>query len=417
MVTKYSNNSIFIATFICIVCIYSGLVKVKDRNKFTSLLNVSQICLLEGSLISSPVKTSNGKNYSAVLAVRAAQDEKDYKSSAWGNITLLIPKEAVEAFYPGKMYTPSKNKGSFLWEAGGRYKVRGRLHGDFFIVSSCGSGFFGNSFSEKLDYIRALARLQFKRLMYAWGNAGGLLLALLSGAKEYTENEIADAFKKSGLSHILALSGMHLSMFSGIAIFAGKKIGRKKLTFIIRIIALVIFVWFAGFSPSLLRAFICSMLLLIATISNVKQPDMLIILCFSFLLQLMLTPQSYNNTGFILSYGALAGILCFNKIIRKFLIRFLPGYFSASLSASASAQAFTAPYSLKVFGTFAPVGIIATTIVSPFISIFIYSGLALIFLCMIFPFLVKPSGIFVNFLYTVIKLLVSFFSKFPIISI
>ncbi len=414
---KYSNNSIFIAVFICIFCIYSGLVKVRDRNKFSSILNPSEICYLEGKLLSSPVKTANGKNYTANFAVRAAKDEREIKSTAYGNIRVLIPKESVEAFYPGKLYTPSKVKGAFLWEAGGSYIIHGKMNKDFFIISYCENGLFGNSFAEKLDYLRALARLQFKRLMYAWGSAGGLLLALLSGAKEYTEIDITEAFKKAGLSHILALSGMHLSMFSGIAIFAGKKIGRKKLTFIIRIIALILFVWFAGFSPSLLRAFICSMLLLIAAISNVKEPDMLIILSFSFLLQLMISPQSYNNTGFILSYGALAGILIFNSFFRKYLVRFLPGYVSASLSSSASAQIFTAPYSLKTFGTFAPVGIVATTVVTPFITIFIYSGLCLIILCLIFPFLVKPSGFFVNILYTIIKLLVSFFSKFTIISI
>lgn len=417
MVRKYSNNSIFIAAFICIVCIYSGLVKVRNRKSFFSLLDNSSITFLEGQLLSSPLKTSNNKNYSANFRAQKVKNEKAYSSTAWGNITLLIPKEMVEAFYPGKMYTPSKSKGSFLWEAGGYYSIKGKIYGNYFIVSSCEKNYFGNSFFEKLDYYRALARLQFKRLMYAWGSAGGLLLALLSGAKEYTENNLSEAFKKAGLSHILALSGMHLSMFSGIAMFAGKKIGRKKLTFIIRIIALIIFVWFAGFSPSLLRAFICSMLMLFAAIANVKEPDMLMILAFSFLIQLIISPESYNNTGFILSYGALAGILCFNKFFRKYLIRILPGYLSASLSASASAQIFTAPYSLKTFGTFAPIGIIATTCVTPFISIFIYSGLALIIICMIFPFLVKPSGIFVNFLYTIIKLLVSFFSKFPIISI
>ena len=189
---KYSNNSIFIAVFICIFCIYSGLVKVRDRNKFSSILNPSEICYLEGKLLSSPVKTANDKNYTANFAVRAAKDKRDIKSTAYGNIKVLIPKESVEAFYPGKLYTPSKIKGAFLWEAGGSYKIYGKMNKDFFIISYCENGFFGNSFAEKLDYLRALARLQFKRLMYAWGSAGGLLLALLSGAKEYTENDIAE---------------------------------------------------------------------------------------------------------------------------------------------------------------------------------------------------------------------------------
>ena len=130
----------------------------------------------------------------------------------------------------------------------------------------------------------SIAIMVFKRLMYKWGNAGGLLLALLCGAREYTDIAIAENFKNAGLSHVLALSGMHLSMFSSIAVLIGNKIGRKKLTYAIRIIVLILFVWFAGFSPSLLRAFICSTLTLIALMSSSKNPDMLLILCFSFLI-------------------------------------------------------------------------------------------------------------------------------------
>ena len=49
--------------------------------------------------------------------------------------------------------------------------------------------------------------------MYMWGSAGGLLLALLSASKEYTSSAFSDAFRLAGLSHILALSGMHVSIF------------------------------------------------------------------------------------------------------------------------------------------------------------------------------------------------------------
>ena len=113
----------------------------------------------------------------------------------------------------------------------------------------------------------------------------------------------------------------------------------------------------------------------------------------------------------ILSYTALAGILLTNKFFKSFYNRFLPGYFSNSLGASTGAQVFTAPVSLKMFGTFAPIGIIATSVVSPVVTIFIYSGLLLIILSLLFPFLARPSGIFINLEYTVIKFLTAMFSK------
>ncbi|MBO4533398.1 MAG: ComEC/Rec2 family competence protein [Treponema sp.] len=416
MVKRYSNSSVFLAAFICIILFYSGLVKVSDKTRLISFIEPGKINLIHGSLISSPVKTSDGSYYSARFKINSFKAQNGIKGQAGGSLVVYIPVDQAEALLPGKLYSKARlhgNEKAPLWEAGGVYTLSGRFGRDStkFYISECKDSFFPQTLYGRLDYLRALCRLQFKRLMYSWGAAGGLLLALLCGAKEYTSSDISLSFKNAGLSHILALSGMHLSMFSGIAIFAGKKIGRKKLTFIIRIIALVLFVWFAGFSPSLLRAFLCNMLLIIAALANVKKPDMLLVLAFSFLCQTIIAPQDIFNSGFILSYAALAGILLTNSFFNKIYSRFLPSYFAASLGSSTGAQIFTAPVSLKLFGSFAPVGIIATSIVSPVVTLFIYSGLVLIILSLVCPVIAGASGFFINLEYTVIKYLVAFFSK------
>lgn len=422
MVKSRFCNSLFLSVLICVILIYGGFIKVRNRNTYTSIIPFDEINFLEGCLLSSPVKSSSGKTYSAVFDVSAAgktigknNNSSIFVSQASGRIKLLIPSEMVEAFYPGKLFSSAKKKGAFLWEAGGVYSLKGKIVSEQFLVTECSYSVFPRSLFGIIDFFRALCRLQFKRLMYSWGNGGGLLLALLSGSKEYTEVSVTDAFKKSGLSHILALSGMHLSMFSGIAMFIGKKIKRKKLSFIIRTIAVVIFVWFAGFSPSLLRAFICNCLLILSSLSDNENPDMITILCFSFLLQTIITPKSLFNIGFILSYAALAGILIFNSFFTKIYIRFLPSYFTMSLSSSTAAQIFTAPVALKTFGCFCPIGIIATSIVSPLITFFIYSGLVLIILSLVCPFISSASGFFVNLQYNVIKSIVGIFSKSPAI--
>lgn len=412
MAVKYLNKPIFISTLICIFIFYSGIFTIPQYYSFKSLSEKKQINEVGGMLLSSPVKNRNEKYYSAAFDVFESKDINEFKSQCTGRITVYIPSELVEAYFPGKLYSAA-NKGAFLYETGGLYNFSGRFTQNGFYVSECSFNSWPQNVTGKIDKVRAVFRLQFKRLMYSWGEAGGLLLALLCGAKEYTNTAVSDAFKNAGLSHILALSGMHLSMFSSIAMFFGKKIGRKKLSFVIRIIVLLIFVWFAGLSPSLLRAFICAMLTLMATISGTDKPDLFIILCFSFILQSIISPSDIYNIGFILSYGALAGILLTSRFFNLIYSKIFPKPVSASLSASSGAQVITAPVSLKVFGTFSPVGIIATTVISPLITIFIYSGLLLIILSLIFPVIQKPSGYFVNFLYTIIKFFVTFFSHAP----
>ena len=411
---EYFKKPVFISSLICVFIFYSGLFTIPDKNRPVYLVKDTDIVEISGTILSSPAKVSGGNFYSADFSLEAVKTKNDFFSSASGKLKIYIPSELVEAYSPGKLYSAAaSHNGANLYESGCHCSFTGKNTSRGFYSNSCLICKWPQTFKGRLQYFRALCRLHFKRLMYGWGSAGGLLLALLCGAREYTDTAIQEAFKKAGLSHILALSGMHLSMFSSIAIFFGNKAGVKKISLLLRIITLIVFVWFAGFSPSLLRAFICAMLMIAAAIAGTKKPDMLSILCFSFLFQCIISPSDIYNTGFILSYGALAGILITNRSLSLFYSKFTPKNITPSLSASTGAQTITAPVSLKLFGTFSPIGIISATVISPFITIFIYSGLFLIIISLIFPILAKPSGIFINLQYTVINYIVKIFSLVP----
>ncbi len=414
---SYFKKPVFLSALICAFVFYSGLFNIPDRTKARSLLPAEDITEISGTILSSPAKTGKGSYYSASFSLNSVADARGFKSTAKGRLTIMIPSELAEAYSPGRLYSQSQGKAAqgqaFLYEAGGHCNFRGRLSQDTFYVRECSSAFWPSTWRGRLQHLRALYRLAFKRLMYSWGSGGGLLLALLCGAREYTETATQEAFRRAGLSHILALSGMHLSMFSAIAVFFGNNAGIKKLSFILRITTLIVFVWFAGFSPSLVRAFICAMLTIAASIAGARKPDLLSILCCSFLFQSALCPQDIHNAGFILSYGALAGILLTAGLFNSFYSKFSPRPIASSLSAATGAQTFTAPISLKLFGSFSPIGIVSATVVSPFITVFIYSGLALILLSLLFPILSKPSGIFINLQYTVITYIVNIFSGVP----
>lgn len=414
---EYLSKPYFIAVLICIFTFYSGIFQIPEANPLTSLISQKDISFIEGQMISSPSILSNKKFYSCRVQVASVKSKKNITSSAKGIITVFIPSNMIEAFFPGKIYSSVKDKGVALFEAGGNFVFKGKFSKSVFYVEKTKALGFNKNIFGKIDLFRAKSRLQFKKLMYSWKDAGGFLLALLSGSKEYLEEKISIAFRLAGLSHIMALSGMHLSLFSGIALFIGKRSKRNKIAFIIRLIFLILFVWFAGFSPSLLRAFICAMLMIFSSIATKNPPDMILILCFSFLLQCVISPDDIKSIGFILSYSALAGILFFNNGIKKIINPIFSNYFSSSISASASAQIFTAPISLKIFRSFYPIGIIATSVISPLVTIYIYSGLILIILSLIFPSLSGASGIFVNFEYNIIKNIVIFFSKAPFWSI
>lgn len=420
-------NPVFLAAIICAFLFYFDIVSIKDRECFNCLFPSEKIVQLKGSLASSPVKSSSEKKYYvADFKVSEAVLDNSSKTACSGTVKVLIPSELVEKYYPGKIYTSfnvSKNEKEYplLFETGNNFLVNVNFSEDenfsFFVVKSAVSFGFSQSFSGFLQKIRSLCRLQFKRLMYGWNEAGGLLLALLSGSREYTEILTGEAFKNAGLSHILALSGMHLNLFGGIAFFFGKRLAKRSTADFFQLAAIIFFVWFAGLSPSLFRAMLSSLIVFFNSSLRMRHFKGITVLSASFLLQLMIFPVHLKSPAFMLSYGALAGIMSIGQVIKFFMgKRFFPKLASA-LSESAGAQIFTAPVTLSLFGKVMPVGIISSVIVSPFVIFFLYAGLFGTLLSLVIPFLGGGFSVIMNAVYLILKNLVLFFAKAPIITI
>jgi ComEC/Rec2-related protein len=411
VIGKTVANPFFCATVACAVAVYCG-IPIKNRKQFSSVVPSSAIVSMKGKVVSNPVKLPRMQKYAMQFEPESVKTLDGITSTCSGEITVLLDNTIVEAYFPGKVYSLCRNKGALICENGALavLTVKAGKNNVFFANKGCMLG-FTNNLDGKIAHIRALCRMQFRRLMYAWESAGGLLLALLSGIREYTNEQIADSFRKAGLSHILALSGMHLSIFSGLAVFTGSRLCGKKAAYFFQICAVLLFVWFAGLSPSLLRALLCSIILMLLSLCSIKNVSMVLVLCVSFLIHTIISPSDCTNAAFMLSYGALAGILLFRQIINRKMILLMPEYISTGVSASAAAQMFTAPVSLKLFGFFAPVGILASIVVSPFITVFIYTGLFCILLCLLFPVFVIPAGVVLNSIYTIIKKLVTVFSN------
>lgn len=444
------QNCICIAAFITVVMLYLGLVPVLNRFPYRSLIPWEQVTGLEGILVSNPVKTGSGKFYRCTVQLQqvqglVGQDRLVGQDSginqtatslvtaeATGRVTVYLPAPFVEAHYPGKLYSAvGKSFTSGLIEQGAKLQVKcrpnskspqsstnhvlGRGEEPIFYGESCHFIGFPSTIVGKIQEFRGLCRLQFKRLMYGWGDAGGLLVALLCGSGEYTNREVGDAFRGAGLAHVLALSGMHLSFFAGLAAAAFRGGGRR-LSLALSLLAILLFVWFAGLSPSLFRATICSILGMAAGVLGIR-PPMIKILALCFFIHLVTAPQDLFQLSFQLSYLALAGILLIGPLFEPSTHRFLPPAIASSMSASIGAQIFSTPVTLFSLGTMMPGGIIASVVVSPLVSLFMTVGVVAIILSLLYSPLGEPLGHLVNLLYTCVIVPVKFFAKIPALEI
>lgn len=418
---KKNIDFIFLSSVILAVCVYAKIIPLPQNSKIESLFCPDEITVLEGTIVSNPVKVSD-KYYSALLKTKSCKNLKNSFSSCKGLQTVFIPASLIEAHYPGKLFSKAENINSNILpvEKGIQFSAvvknsASKTGSSFFIVEKINSSYFEKTFFSKIKKSRALCRIQFKRLMSCWGKAGSLLLALLTGSREYLEKSFSNSFKFSGLSHILALSGMHLTAISSLAGVIEKRTALKKAGILIQFSVITLFVWFAGFSPSLLRAFITYILLALCSLFNIKVKSRLSVLSCTFLIHSIISPLDLYNTGFLLSYGALSGILLLSPAVNSATSKYIPASISDSLSASISANCFTFPVSVKTFGFFSPAGIICTLFVSPIITLFLYAGIVLILLSFLFPPISLFSNILLNCVYSIIEKTVNLWSFIPVI--
>ena len=363
------------------------------------------------------------KYYAANAKLISFSYNNGAKFSAKGNIKIFFPSEMVlqnNAYGISSCKASSRKEALTNFSKGVIFEASGRFGSKKNAISPL--AFFGDkSVPEFLGWrfavlrFRAFLRFYLMRLLSGWGSAGALLLALLSANRDFLILPVSEAFRNAGLAHVLALSGMHVSLVSLAALQMGSVFGKKSLAIKFSLVSIIFFVWFAGAAPSLNRA-LGMMILIIIGKSLGLQPPMISVLCTMLIFHIAVKPDDALSLGFMLSYGALAGILIFGSAVFDILNGKIPPKILGSFSASIGAQTFTAPIVISKIGVLAPIGIIASIIVSPLISAFLILGLGAIFISLLFPFTGFIFSYFLNAFYDLIFFIIRIFALFPLMT-
>ncbi len=168
-----------------------------------------------------------------------------------------------------------------------------------------------NSFYKFTEGIRAKIRgILFKNTSF---DTAATLNALLIGDKSFLSAEYEKAVKRSGVSHMLVVSGMHMTIICGTAfkVLSTVLLSRKLSAAVTLFIGLA-FMAICGFTPSVIRAGIMYMVML-SSVFLLKYGDSLNSLCFSVVILIFVNPFITRNIGFQLSVFATAGILLLNE--------------------------------------------------------------------------------------------------------
>lgn len=148
-------------------------------------------------------------------------------------------------------------------------------------------------------------------------DTANLCTGLLLGEKEELSEDIQEDFRNSNLSHMLAISGAHVSyILLGITTIVQKLKFHKRWSKIFLITFLIFFMALVGFTPSVTRACIMAILQLLASILF-KKSDTYQNLAISSFIIFFVNPYALLDIGFQLSFVGTIGIVIFSKILIK----------------------------------------------------------------------------------------------------
>lgn len=262
----------------------------------------------------------------------------------------------------------------------------------------------------------------------------GLLMALMLGDKSDMDKTIQNSFTTAGVSHIVVVSGLHLSIiigfvFSVLSLF----IKEKKITAGITIAIILMYLVITGFTYSVIRCAVMSIIYLCSYFVK-RKPDSLNSLGFAGLIITLKNPLAIGNLGLIMSFSATLGIISVEEKLRNFIFDRLPkfikehklkiinrfaGYVVSCISVSLSATLFTLPVMVYVFESFKVYFLLSNLLITAVVPVIIVVGI-IITVMLYIPFLSALAGIIAiveNYLCSFVIWVTEFMSDLPMATI
>jgi competence protein ComEC len=203
----------------------------------------------------------------------------------------------------------------------------------------------------------------------------GLLNGMLIGYREGLPEEVQEAFSNSGLTHIMAVSGANVAFLILPLNFLLKLVRVKRTVANLLIIGfLILFVFVTGFEPSVLRAVIMAIILLVSAILY-REPDTYAAIALSCIVLLAVNPCMLFNIGFQLSYAATLSIVMLYRNIKKPVSRFVKQEWIAEiLGATVAAQLGVLPITLICFNKVSVIAILPNLLAVPMLELITILG-------------------------------------------
>ena len=198
----------------------------------------------------------------------------------------------------------------------------------------------------------------------------GYMKGLIIGMQDDVDPDTYSEFSQLGLTHILAVSGSHVAVFVACMMILLKVFRLSRETQLTIVILLVpCYVLLTGFSPSVVRSGIMSMIALYAARQGLLK-DGLHIISAAALMMLVWDPYLLVNVSFQLSFIVTVGLIVYVPLTMPLLAR-LPRKLSGALGVTVIAQLTSFPLTIYYFNQFSLLSLVANFLLVPLISMLV----------------------------------------------
>ena len=301
------------------------------------------------------------------------------------------------------------------------YKENGKYEG-YFLVKSI-KGYENIYFVELEDvkstkiednFLERYLQTLFNRTEedYSYG-AKNINRAILLGDNTRIRKDLKDKIRYIGLSHIFAMSGLHIGLVIAIFYFIFKKtVKNKRVIEILLLISITLYYFSVKESPSFTRAYIMAVVYLLGKLFYEKI-DLGKTLFVSAIISILVNPIEIFSVSFQLSYGAMIAITYIFPYVRK--INYKKFKIFDYILFTTTIQIFLIPITVYYFNSIQFLSVISNLILLPLASFYITINYVALFLENFYlSFLLK---LVIKILYKILIYFIDFFSELPYLSI
>jgi len=342
----------------------------------------------------------NGRTSKLDVAVKAIRTQTTEFQNSHGLIRYTlkgrpdpaaIPGQTVairaELEHPGRFETP----GSFNYPA--YLALR-----DIYVTGFIQSPLYISNVSKTTSFLHTLrytpetlrARINHYINTHLNGNQAGIYKALLTGDRSAVTNQVIEHFKGAGVLHILAISGLHMSLL-GVFLYAViywllrrsqwliLRINTKKTAFFLCILPLLLYTLIAGAKTPVVRSFIMSLVVIVAICTGRKHSFAPLVACAALVI-LAFSPTDLATPSFQLSFAAVIAIAAALPALQQLTFRIVDNtsaripatictWTVTAMGVSIAATLGTAPLLIYHFNRMSLIGPLANLIVEPLICL------------------------------------------------